>query len=178
MHYSKIKTHLRAYSIAARRKTTINHAFASAVAPFDKFDNQVVRDAISSLGQDPDGDLRCAYCDSDAETWDHVNGIVKGGKFSGFGHRIGNLLPCCKSCNSAKGNKDWKSYIASVSMSKATREKRISVIQSYLDQYMVSDSLPDGLPEVTELEEIKNQVHSLMSRADKVASDLRTRLSR
>jgi len=76
MRYTGIKEHLKPYSIASR-KSTIAYAFASAIAPHDEFDDEKVREAIVWLGQDPDSDLRCAYCDSGAKSWDHVNGIVK-----------------------------------------------------------------------------------------------------
>ena len=54
---------------------------------------------------------QCAYCNAPfAEfreaTWDHVIPVTKGGSFG-----IGNLVPCCGSCNSSKGNKtvmEWR----------------------------------------------------------------------
>ena len=177
MRYTGIKKHLKPYSIASR-KSTIAHAFASAIAPHDEFDDEKTREAILWLGQDPDRDLRCAYCDSDAKSWDHVNGIVKSKRFSGFGHRIGNLLPCCESCNSAKGNLDWKMYMSKIIMPEKKRRKQIGVIQSYLDQFLVSDVLPEECPEIDEMEEIKDQIIELMIRADDVASGLRSRLAR
>ena len=177
MLYTGIKKHLKPYSIASR-KSTIAHAFASAIAPYDEFDDDKTREAILWLGQDPNSDLRCAYCDSRAKSWDHVYGIVKSKRFSGFGHRIGNLLTCCEFCNSAKGNLDWKAYMSKIVMPENKRKKRISVIQSYLDQYLVSDVLPDKCPEIDEMEDIKNQIIELMVKADEVASSLRIRLAR
>ena len=176
MRYIRIKRHLKPYSIASR-ESTIAHAFASAIAPNDEFDDEKVREAILWLGQDPDKDLRCAYCDSDAKTWDHVAGIVKSKRFSGFGHRIGNLLPCCEHCNSSKGNLDWKMYMSKIEMPEKKRQKQISLIQSYLDQFTVYDILPEGCPEIDEMEEIKGQIIELMVKADEVASRLRTRLA-
>jgi len=106
-----MRSHLKPYVIVARRKTTINHAFAAAIAPSDEYTDESVREAIVFLGQDPDQPLRCAYCGDSAKTWDHVFATVKDSHFSGYGHRLGNLLPCCKPCNSAKGNKNWRSYL-------------------------------------------------------------------
>ena len=100
VRYRSVEKHLQPYVILSRRRTTINHAFASAIAPFD---DGRIREAVETLGQDPDADLRCAYCDKQAETWDHVFATVRDSRFSGHGHRLGNLLPCCKACNSAKG---------------------------------------------------------------------------
>jgi hypothetical protein len=59
MRYTSIKGHLKAYSIYARRATTINHAFAAAVAPHDAFDDKRVREALETLGQDPEKAIAC-----------------------------------------------------------------------------------------------------------------------
>ena len=51
----------------------------------------------------------CFYCGSSNQiTIDHILPVSKGGE-----HRIGNLVPACKSCNSSKGNKflvEWKVF--------------------------------------------------------------------
>ena len=99
MKPSGIKRHLRPYSMVQRRKTTINHAFASALAPCDEYDENRVAEAMALLGQTDLDDLRCVYCDSAAETWDHLVGLVKDSKLNGYGHQIGNLVPCCRDCN-------------------------------------------------------------------------------
>jgi hypothetical protein len=51
-------------------------------------------------------DGKCAYCDNQAETWDHVDPISKGETT-----RPGNIVPCCKSCNSSKRDKDVLEWI-------------------------------------------------------------------
>ena len=42
MKAKSIATHLRPYVMLARRRTTINHAFAAAVAPSDTYDESRV----------------------------------------------------------------------------------------------------------------------------------------
>lgn len=42
-----IKRHLKSYSIYGKRKTTINHAFASALAINDEYSEEEVRKALA-----------------------------------------------------------------------------------------------------------------------------------
>jgi 5-methylcytosine-specific restriction endonuclease McrA len=173
MRYSSIRTHLRPYVIVARRRTTINHTFASAIAPHDTFDEARIRSAISTLGQDPDAELLCAYCGAAAQTWDHVFATVRDSQFSGHGHQIGNLLPCCKPCNSAKGNKHWRAYLDQMGL--ADTSERAEAIARYLIAYPTSGTyLPT--PEHARLDAIRTQVISLLAEADQVAKALRERV--
>lgn len=43
----------------------------------------------------------CAYCNAEPDTWDHVIPVCRGGQTE-----PGNIVPACRSCNSAKGKKD------------------------------------------------------------------------
>lgn len=49
----------------------------------------------------------CAYCDSPAETWDHVLPVTKGGITE-----AGNILPACIRCNSSKKNHELDQWLA------------------------------------------------------------------
>lgn len=42
----------------------------------------------------------CWYCDGLGETWDHIVPRTLEGA-----HDYNNLIPCCKKCNSSKGNR-------------------------------------------------------------------------
>jgi hypothetical protein len=61
MKKQSIKSHLAPYSIRKKRTTTINHAFASAIAPVDEYDAVRVSDALKMLQPDPDSELTCIY---------------------------------------------------------------------------------------------------------------------
>lgn len=159
----------------AHRKTTINHAFAAAIAPCDEFVESRVREAIVCLGQDPDSDLLCVYCGAAAETWDHAFAIVQDSTFSGYGHRLGNLLPCCKPCNSKKGNKNWKQYLQSLNLQTAEQNERIAIIDGYLRKFLAPDAILEHLPEYQELRRIKEKIINLMSEADDIAMKIRGR---
>jgi hypothetical protein len=71
-----IARYLKPYSIHQARRTTIANAFASALAPSDKYDDALVLDALSFLGQNPESDLACVYCGKKAETWDHIYSLA------------------------------------------------------------------------------------------------------
>jgi hypothetical protein len=177
MRFQDIRRYLRPYLMVAQRTTTINHAFAAAIAPFDIYDEETVRSAVTALGQNPDADLNCAYCGVPAETWDHVYATVKDKKFSGRGHRIGNLLPCCKPCNSKKGNKDWRSFLDSLPQPPEVREKREARIDEFLAKYSASDVVPEDLPEYRELQELRIQVLDIFRQADELAHTIRTKVA-
>lgn len=174
MKCSDIRRHLKPYSISAMRTTTVNHAFAAAMAPCDTYDEEQTREAMHLLGQDPD-DLDCVYCGSKAETWDHVHATVSAKNFSGYGHRLGNLLPCCKPCNSRKGNRRWSVYLERLGLSAGDLNVRRQLIQGYLDRYGLRDAIPSQHVEFEELQEIRRQVLHLFAKADVLAKSLRAK---
>ena len=172
MHFSEIKKHLRPYSIFQKRRTTVNHAFAAAVAPCDDYDEDKIRQAIRTLGQDPDQDLQCVYCGAVAQTWDHVLPTVSKSEFSGAGHRIANLVPCCKPCNSSKGNRNWESYLGKITKDGAELVRRTDSIRSYLAM-MPNDKVPFDDSAYQELRSIRDEVLTLLKKADVLAQKIR-----
>ena len=184
MKRESIRSHLRPYSILNRRATTINHAFASAIAQYDDYDDEKISEALTFLGQDPNKDLICVYCDERiAETWDHVYGLVKNKKYFGYGHTLGNLLPCCKECNSKKGNQEWRRFISKIISDETARKAKIKQLQSYFDQYLkprlgqdeINYLCPD---EMKEFLEVKKNILLLMAKADEIAEDIRQKVMR
>jgi hypothetical protein len=176
MKKESIKFHLAPYSIYQKRKTTINHAFASGIAPVDQYDEAKLRTALRSLGQDPDADLDCIYCGSTAETWDHLVGLVKNSELRGYGHQLGNLVPWCRDCNSKKGAKDWNVFLRAAFPDQF--EPRSTLISSYLDQHAVPVDL-QRLEKIspndwTEYCATKKQILDLMKKADEIALRLRS----
>lgn len=178
MRYVTVRNHLKPYVIVSRRKTTINHAFAAAVAPSDAYDEQRVREAVAILNQDPDQDLLCAYCGAPAQTWDHVFATVKDSRFSGHGHRLGNLLPCCKPCNSAKGNKDWCRFLVELGLPASTYQAAEQRIGTYLSSLSVQDSVPEHSPEYERLLQGRTEVLVLLAEANELAKLIRERQSK
>ena len=173
MYYTSIKKHLRPYSIAGRRKTTITHAFASAIAPNDIYNEEIIRNAILDLNQDPDKQLLCVYCDKIAETWDHVAGIVYKGEFSGNGHTLGNLLPCCKPCNSSKGNRAWRVFLSTIHNDPSILKKKSNLISRYLKKHSLLIKIKNNTKEHILLNKYREGIFDLMKKADKVAEIIR-----
>ncbi len=178
MKKESIKTHLKRYSILQERKTTVNHAFASALAPNDNYDEQVMDDALRLLGQNPDDDLTCIYCGAKAQTWDHLIGLVKDSEFQGYGHQIGNLVPCCRDCNSKKGSKDWQQFIESEVKDEGNRKELKSRLYAYLEHYAKPvDTVKMEREMHKELEnyrKLKKDIFKLMNAADEIAEKIRT----
>lgn len=177
MKKDDLKRHLKDYSIFGKRSSTISHAFASALSIADDYDVAKIDKAISLLGQNPDDDLLCAYCDNPAETWDHVKAVVVNTAYSGYGHQISNLIPCCKSCNSSKGNKDWKEYLRLKGFS---TEERVTRIESYINHnYIDTKNLlesDDFREDLILFNEIKEQVFKLLKSGDQQAKKIRYKI--
>lgn len=178
MKKHSIKRHLKSYSIIKERKTTISHAFASALSIPDEFEIDQVSQAIRLLEQNPDDDLFCAYCGKEAETWDHINAIVLNGEFSGNGHQINNLIPCCKTCNSQKGNKNWEEFLRKKNNQSPTvdLEKRIKRIKNYIGDNNVNllERINEHCPELLVNFQIKKEeVLNLLQEADEIAKNIR-----
>jgi len=177
MKLSDIKPHLRPYSIVQRRKTTINHAFASALAPCDAYDEERLRSAMTALGQTDLDNLRCVYCPAAAETWDHLVGLVKDSELNGYGHQVGNLVPCCRECNSSKGNRDWRDFLRTAISDGAARSRIESLLSAYLATFACEVDLSrmrTELPgEWEQYSRLKRQVIELLAEADAIAARLR-----
>lgn len=176
MRIESIRSHLRPYSIYQKRKTTINHAFASALAPCSDFNRASLSAAMAMLGQSIDADLRCVYCERDAQTWDHLTGLVKESELNGYGHQIGNLVPCCRDCNSRKGSKNWEEFVT-----QQIPEPRRTPLKIALRAYQDAFAIPIDLAAARNVEgdawdrydAIRAEIHSLMQEADTLAATLR-----
>jgi 5-methylcytosine-specific restriction endonuclease McrA len=59
----------------------------------------------------------CQYCGRDLKNvhatemgLDHLDNLVDGGGHRGANNASTNLITACRSCNSARGNRDWRDY--------------------------------------------------------------------
>lgn len=177
MRADSIRAHLKTYSIYQKRKTTINHAFASALAPKSAYSPITVAEALRALGQSAEYDLVCVYCGGEAQTWDHLSALVKDSELAGFGHQVGNLVPCCRHCNSRKGSKDWQRFVQE-EVEEPRRSELISALVEYQRKFATPIDLrlararnPEGWQRYDAL---RAQIHQLMQEADSVAETLRS----
>jgi hypothetical protein len=176
---TSIKKYLRPSTVMGRKSTFAN-AFASALAPYDIYVQAEVAEAIRDLGQDPDAELQCVYCGAEAATWDHVFNRVVKGEYSGHGHRVRNLVPCCRTCNESKGQKPWREFLET--RNPPDKEERIRRMEQFLGTV---DSKPIGMEvmsdqageELTRFLEIRSQVFDLMAEADRLAAIIRQKVA-
>jgi hypothetical protein len=178
MNSKSIRTHLKPYSIVASRRTTVAHAFASALAPVDKHDPIKVDDALAKLGQADLSRLTCVYCEQPAQTWDHLENLVKDGQLAGYGHQVGNLVPSCRHCNSAKGGRPYREFVGRLSaLSEEQKEALVARLESHLglaSPVLGSASTPGIEQDLKQFQAIQQKVLDLLREADAVAERIRS----
>ncbi|MCJ8507943.1 HNH endonuclease [Rhizobium lemnae] len=179
MKMDTIKKYLKRHTVMSR-KSTFSNAFASALAPQDRYSPLAVADGLRELGQDPEDDLNCVYCGDAAQTWDHVFNRVVDGEFSGYGHYIRNLVPCCRSCNERKGKDNWRHWLAK--LAPPDEAERAARIESFLAPLKSPEHIHDHLKneladELERYREIRRKVFDLMKEADLVAEAIRSRIT-
>lgn len=70
---------------------------------------------------------QCAYCGNDAEAQDHIIPLALNGE-----HDVLNVVPCCKSCNSAKKDRSPAGWMVSVRISYAAVMAKVQTIAASL----------------------------------------------
>lgn len=179
MNPKSIRSHLKPYSISAKRRTTVAHAFASALGPCDEYDSAKVEAALIALGQKDLSHLTCVYCGRLGQTWDHLENLVKAGKFNGYGHQLGNLVPCCRECNSEKGGKAFRAFVSADA--RLTEIERAALIRRLENHLSLAKPIepgtlnPDRQEILSKFLAVQSQILELMEEADKYATQLRSR---
>lgn len=77
-------------------------------------------------------DNKCAYCGQEATHLDHLHPMVRNNEPTGYGTDPGNLVPCCKKCNTPKGNMDWEDFIHSSNCEHTVKPNK--TIQESIDE--------------------------------------------
>jgi len=135
-----------------------------------------VEAALNALGQKNLQALTCIYCGKLAQTWDHLENLVREGKLNGYGHQIGNLVPCCRDCNSEKGGKPFRDYVSTLSLSPAEQANLIARLEKHLSLATPIDTSTldiEGKDALDRFNAIQLQILKFMEEADRLAQILR-----
>jgi len=100
--------------------------------------NLFIRNILSNLGTDSfnegdwektkeEFDYKCAYCGTKEEPLIMEHAVPINKEKLGE-HRLGNLVPSCKSCNSKKGNQNFREFLSDNTIA-------ISIIKKYMDKH-------------------------------------------
>ena len=158
-----IKKYLKPFKIVSKM-TTFNGAVQLALAVHDDFDAVRVAELLRLLEQSIDADLMCVYCGKPAATWDHLFNNVADKRFSGYGNRIFNLVPACRTCNEKKGSKHWRVFAKIVAADFAAVERRLAAVEKRFDAEKYS------------WERILKRHPELAAEYEKAQAELRTKL--
>ena len=165
------KKYLKKYK-TTNRTSTLSHAFASALAMSENYDETVLIERLLILGQEQNQPLRCVFCQAEARTIDHLNGLVENSRFTGHGHVIGNLVPCCETCNTSKGSKPWRDF-ANLIGTPEEQITRIAEYESFAPKPMSEVDLKALYPDLMEAyERLRNLSHDLLRTADNLANEI------
>jgi len=180
MKAQSIKKYLKPSKIAGRW-TTFNGAMQAALAVPEAYDPERHAEALRLLGLDNFESLRCVYCGEPAKTWDHLENNVRGGRFSGFGHRIFNLVPACRTCNEKKGGKHWRDHLEKCNPpDKSERTRRLEAFAQRNDAERFGwAEIEREFPELAaEYDQLRADIREKLEAADRVAERIREKVAR
>lgn len=180
MKLSSIRKYLRQQKVS-RRWSTFNGAFQGALAIWDEFEESRIAAALEALGQDPKTDLKCVYCGEAAATWDHLFNNVQGKRFSGYGNRIHNLVPACRTCNEKKRHLHWSEFLEKVEHGTPEERRRRHGALARFEALNLKGArawqAAIQTPEVAELlvkyDANIDEVRKLVEKADELAAQIR-----
>ncbi|MGE2737347.1 HNH endonuclease [Mycolicibacterium vaccae] len=170
-YLSLFKSKMKTYKTSLRG-STINHAFASALATADVYDEQKLSEALARLGQSGTEPLICVYCEAPGTTIDHLNGLVVNSSYTGHGHVIGNLVPCCNSCNQRKGKTPWRDWARTVG-TPPDQVARIADYESLAPPTVSQEDLKQLYPDLMEAyDRLRLLTRDMLKAADHLAREI------
>lgn len=99
-----------AHATLNARSSTISNAFVQTFTPWITEKDNKVQELYNKYVDSKFDSSKCFYCGADATSSDHIIPLVSDRKPTGAITEIYNLLPCCNSCNSAKGSKTFEDF--------------------------------------------------------------------
>lgn len=135
--------------------------------------NALVRNILSNLGKESFNKVSwnitkeyfsnsCAYCGGSGEL--HMEHAIPINKSSLGEHRLGNLVPSCKGCNSKKGAKDFREFLDD--------EEKISRIEEYMESRSYRPLEKDNEQIEKVLEMARQDVLAIANRYTTLLNDL------
>lgn len=175
MKANTVKKYLKPSKIM-NRWTTFNGAMQAALAVPERYDPERHAEALRILGFADAEDLTCVYCGDPAKTWDHLENNVKNGRFSGFGHRLFNLVPACRTCNEKKGAKHWRVFLDE--LNPADQLERAQAIEAFSRRNAAESfgwaQIQQEFPELAgEYDRLLEEIRERLRAADQVAQQIR-----
>lgn len=170
-----VKKYLKPFRILGRW-TTFNGSCQAALAVPETYDEAKVREGLRLLGQPGEGQLSCVYCGAPAATWDHLKNIVADKKYSGFGHRIFNLVPACRTCNERKGRTPWREFLERrAPPDQAQRAERLAAFEAQAESEQFGwPRIAERFPEMAAgYERSLTELRALLERLDRQAGEIR-----
>ena len=129
------------------RTSTITNAFAHSIdirTAEDSLTEEEYKSMLNELGIEEE---QCAYCLSknSGKSVDHLHPIISNKLPSGYFTEKNNLIPCCPSCNSKKGGKDYNVWMKDEKtieylkrqkgLSDVQIEERVRTINAFMERH-------------------------------------------
>ncbi len=124
------------------RSSTINNAFAIAITPYLPPSSDNLGWYYDELKISP---RQCGYCLQASDSVDHIMPLVRKGLPTGYITDIYNLIPCCSTCNSKKGAKDFRNWyleknnisrLHALGLSDGQIHERYTIICRFIEKHM------------------------------------------
>ena len=132
------------------RSSTISNAFAISITPYITPDETEINASYEFL-KIQEG--QCAYCLGEGNSKDHLKPLVRKGMPTGYITNIANLVPCCSSCNSSKGAKEFKEWYISPENVSRLKKKGMDD-QTIKERYKIISDYEDKIEEPINYEQI------------------------
>lgn len=90
-------------------------------------------------------------------------------------------MPSCKDCNSSKGAKDFRVFVAGlISLSDAQKERLLASLENHQQlakPFKAGDLSADIKKKLDQLKALKAEIFDLMKQGDTIASEIKKRFS-
>lgn len=115
------------------RKSTMAKAASDGIAPRIR-PTQEEFESYQRYFPKKDNSYLCAYCGKKYDYFEHLRPLVIGGKPTGYGSDIYNLVPSCRICNERKANKYWADWMQEpIMIQEPGCEKRCEILKNFAE---------------------------------------------